>query len=111
MPEPIEWVSLYNPELRAWHRVPDSPDVLDDFEARGFETAEQSAARAEHEAEQLRGRELDKALDRAGLSKSGTVAQKQARLAEHAAEAAVVVPEDVDPSGISVTPTEENEDQ
>ena len=33
--------------------------------------------------EQLRGQALDDALDAAGLSKSGTVAEKQQRLAEH----------------------------
>ena len=34
-------------------------------------------------AGELHGKELDKALEDAGLSKSGTVAEKQARLAEH----------------------------
>lgn len=107
MPELTVWVDLYNPDTRGWHRVPNSPDVLDYFGQLGFETAAQSAARAEAEASELRGRELDNALDRAGLSKSGTVKDKQARLAEHAAEA-VVVPDEIDPT-LTTAPTDEEE--
>lgn len=47
---------------------------------------EQEARTAEDDADgvdDLRGRELNDALDQAGLSKTGTVAEKRARLADH----------------------------
>ena len=77
------------------HRVPDG--VVDFYAARDFEVtdipgdldsdSEEFAAalakrQANAEAEDLRGKALDDALDDAGLSKSGTVAEKQSRLAE-----------------------------
>jgi hypothetical protein len=94
MPDVVEWVNLYNPSQQAWHRVPNHPVVIQDFQDRGWETPEDSAARAKDDASQLHGKELEDALDEAGLSKSGTVKEKQKRLAEHRAE--------------QVTPTEES---
>lgn len=82
MPDEIQWVDLYHPEQQAWHRVPDNQRVIQHFRDHGWDTPEDSAKRAEEEAQQLRGRELDDALEQAGLSKSGTVKEKQARLAE-----------------------------
>ena len=82
MPDQSPMVRLYNPTLQAWHDVPDNPGVVQDFQDRGWETPDESAARAEAEAAELHGKALDKALAQAGLSKSGTVAEKQARLAE-----------------------------
>jgi hypothetical protein len=85
MPDPTPMVRLYNPTLQAWHDVPDHPVVVQDFQDKGWETPAESAARAEAEAAELHGKALNKALDQAGLSKSGTVAEKQARLAEYEA--------------------------
>jgi hypothetical protein len=99
MTEITEWVNLYNPSQQAWHKVPNNPGVLDSFRDRGWYTPEESAAHAEEQAakdaEALKGKALDDALDKAGLSKAGTADEKRARLAEHEAE--------------SATPTEENE--
>ena len=96
MPELIEWVELYNPTQQAWHRVPNHALVIQHFQDRGWETPEDSAARAEKDATQLRGQELEDALKAEGLPQSGTVKEKQARLAEKRAESAT-------------TPTEETE--
>ncbi len=111
MPDEATWINLYNPTLNSWHRVSDDPVVVQEFQDRGWLTPEESAAKAEAEATELRGRDLDKALDDAGLSKAGTVKEKQARLAEHAAEHAVVAPEEADQSIPGHPTTEENEDQ
>lgn len=93
MPEPVNLVNLYNPTQDAWHQVPDDPIVIQDFQDRGWETPEDSAARAEKDATQLRGKELEDALEAEGLPKSGTVAEKQARLAEKRAESAITTEE------------------
>ena len=89
MPDEIGWVTLYNPTQDAWHRVPDKPIVIQDFQDRGWETPEDSAARAEQDANHLRGKELEDALDAEGLPRSGTVKEKQARLADKRAESAI----------------------
>ena len=94
MPTEPNWVNLYNPSQDAWHRVPDHPVVIQDFQDRGWETPADSAARAKADAGQLHGKELEDALDEAGLPKGGTVKEKQKRLAAHRAE--------------SATPTEES---
>jgi hypothetical protein len=86
MPDETQWVNLYNPTQQVWHRVPDHPVVIQDFQDRGWETPEDSAARAKAEAIDLHGKELEDALDEAGLPKSGTVKEKQKRLAAHRAE-------------------------
>jgi len=111
MPETVEWVTLYNPSQDAWHRVPDHPVVVQDFQDRGWETPEDSAARAEADAGQLRGKELEDALEQAGLSKGGTVKDKQARLADFRRDQAPVPPEPTEPFDPQVeeTPTEETE--
>lgn len=83
MPDEVTWVELYNPSIPGWHRVPDHPAVVQDFRDRGWETPDDIAARAGAEAEELRGKALDEALDDAGLSKSGTADEKRARLAEY----------------------------
>jgi len=79
------------------HRVPDNPGVVASYVGRGYEltdidgelasdseefAVELAKRNASADAEELRGKALDDALDDAGLSKSGTVADKQARLAE-----------------------------
>jgi hypothetical protein len=86
MPETAEWVNLYNPSQQAWHRVPNHPAVVQDFQDRGWETPEESAERAAGEAEQLRGRALVQALEEAGLPNTGTADEKRKALAEHAAQ-------------------------
>lgn len=93
MPEPIEWVDLYNPTQQAWHRVPANALVIQDFQNRGWETPEDSAARAKQDATQLHGKELEDALEDAGLPRSGTVKEKQQRLAEKRAESATTTEE------------------
>jgi hypothetical protein len=93
MTEEIEWVTLYNPSQQAWHRVPKHPVVIQDFQDRGWETPEDSSARAEQDAALLHGKELEDALEAEGLSKGGTVAEKQARLAEKRAESATTTEE------------------
>jgi hypothetical protein len=99
-----EWIDLYHPEQQAWHRVPDNEAVVRYFRDLGWDTPEDSAARAEEEAGQLRGRDLDDALEAEGLSKSGTVKEKQARLAAKKAEA-TPTPEE------SAVPTENEGEQ
>jgi hypothetical protein len=79
-------VNLYNPSQQAWHRVPNHPAVIQDFQDRGWETPEDSAARAEADAGQLHGQELEEALKAAGLPTGGKVAEKQQRLADFRAE-------------------------
>jgi hypothetical protein len=86
MPETVEWVNLYNPTQQAWHRVPNHPVVIQDFQDRGWETPEDSAERAASEAETLRGRALVQALEDAGLPNTGTADEKRKALAEHAAK-------------------------
>lgn len=85
----MQWVELYNPTIPAWHRVPDNPGVVQHFRDRGWETPDDIAARAGAEAEELKGKALDDALDAAGLSKSGTADEKRDRLAEHEAKSAI----------------------
>ena len=48
------------------------------YESRGW-------SRVEAPADELKGKELDAALDAAGLPKSGSADEKRARLAEHQA--------------------------
>ena len=88
MPDEVEWITLYNPTTQGTHRVPDNAGVIEDFRARGWESSDDTDVRAEAVAGDLRGKALDGALDAADLSKSGSVAEKQARLAEHEAELA-----------------------
>lgn len=79
------------------HRVPDDSEVVAFYAARGFEVtdipgdldsdteefeAALAARQAVQEAEELKGRALDEALDSAGLSKSGSADEKRQRLAE-----------------------------
>lgn len=86
-------VNLYNPSQNAWHRVPDRSIVIQYFQDRGWETPEDSAARAESDATQLGGEELEDALEAEGLPRGGTVAEKQARLSEKRAESAITTEE------------------
>jgi hypothetical protein len=94
MPDQVTWVDLYNPSIPGWHKVPDHPAVVQDFRDRGWETAADIAARAGAEAEELKGKALDEALEDAGLSKSGSVDEKRARLAEHEAKSAITTEEE-----------------
>ena len=93
------WVNLYNPGQQAWHRVPDKQSVIDDFRDRGWYTPAESAAHAEEEAaaaaEALKGKALDDAAKKAGISTSLSADEKRAALAELEAKTA--------------TPTEETE--
>jgi hypothetical protein len=86
MPEVVEWVTLFHPEQHAYHRVPDHPAVIQDFQNRGWLTPEDSEERAKADAELLRGEELEDALKDAGLSRGGTVKEKQKRLADFRAD-------------------------
>ena len=86
MTESTEWVTLYHPDQQAWHRVPDHPAVVQLFQDVGWETPEDSEARAARDASLLRGAELEDALEAAHLSKSGTVKAKQERLAAYRAD-------------------------
>jgi hypothetical protein len=94
MPDQVEWIELYNPTVPAWHRVPNHPAVVQDFRDRGWETPEDIAARAGAEAEELKGKALDEALESAGLSKSGTADEKRERLADHEAASAITTNEE-----------------
>lgn len=82
------------------HRFPDDPAVIAAFVARGYEVtdipgdlndddeeflAAMASRQATKDAEELRGKALDEALETAGLSKSGTVDEKRQRLADHQA--------------------------
>lgn len=80
-----QWIDLYNPSVPGWHRVPNHPSVVQDFRDRGWETPDDTAARAGAEAEELKGKALDEALESAGLSKAGTADEKRTRLAEYEA--------------------------
>jgi hypothetical protein len=97
-----EWKWLVHPEYEA-HRVPDNPGVLEMFEGRGWEVTDLDGAldadsvevadavalaSAGEQVAGLRGKALNDALESAGLSRSGTVKEKQARLAEHEAKSA-----------------------
>lgn len=88
MPDQVTWVELYNPSEDVWHKFPDHPAVIQDFRDRGWETSEDIAVRAGAEAEELKGKALDAALEDAGLSKSGTADEKRDRLAEYEASLA-----------------------
>lgn len=100
MPDETQWVNLYHPGQQAWHRVPNHPVVIQDFQDRGWYTPEESAAHAEEEAaaaaEALKGKALDDAAKKAGIPVSLSADEKRARLAEL---------EQAD----SATPTEETE--
>ena len=64
MPDETQWVDLYNPAVPGWHRVPNSPDVIQHFRDRGWELPDDTASRVAAEAGELKG----KALDEAGAS-------------------------------------------
>lgn len=89
MPDEVTWVELYNPSVPGWHKVPDHPAVVQSFRERGWETQGDIAARAGAEAEELKGKALDEALEAAGLAKSGSADDKRARLAEYEAAQAI----------------------
>ena len=94
MPDQVTWVDLYHPGDHVWHRVPDNPSVVQYFRDKGWETRADIAARAGAEAEELRGRALDEALDAAGLSKAGSADEKRERLAEYEARSVAETIED-----------------
>ena len=85
MPDQVEWITLYHPGQQATHRVPSNPLVISHLIDRGWETPDDTAARVEAETVGLHGKELNDRLDDAGLSKGGSVKEKQARLAEYEA--------------------------
>lgn len=94
MPDQVTWIDLYHPGQEAWHRVNDHPAVVQSFRDRGWETPEDIAERAGQEAEELKGKALDAALEDAGLAKSGSVDEKRARLAEFEARSAETTKEE-----------------
>jgi hypothetical protein len=94
MPDQVEWIDLYNPSIPGWHRVNNHPAVVQSFRDRGWETPDDIAARAGAEAEELKGKALDEALESAGLSKSGTADEKRDRLADHEAKSAITTEEE-----------------
>ena len=94
------WVWLISDVNGLPHRVDNNPVTIGSLVARGFELTdlpgdlnsddeEFLAALAERQAlkdaEELRGKALNQALEDAGLSKSGSVEEKQQRLAAHQA--------------------------
>jgi hypothetical protein len=108
-----DWKWLVNADLNGAHRVPDNPGVVESFEARGWEVTDLSGdldadspevtdavalAAAGEQVSGLRGKALNDALDEAGLSKTGTVKEKQARLAGLKAESATTTTEEVEGS-------------
>ena len=105
MPDETKWVALYNADVQSWHNFADDPAVIQHFRERGWETQEDIAERAGAEAEELKGKALDEALDDAGLSKSGTADEKRARLAQY--EADQVTQLEADPAEGTTTDEEE----
>jgi hypothetical protein len=103
-----DWKWLVHAEFGA-HKVPGNPGVVELFEGRGWEVTDldgnldadspevadaAALASAGEHVSGLRGQALNKALDDAGLSKSGTVREKQARLAGHEAKSATTTTEE-----------------
>ena len=99
MPNFLNGVWLTHPE-HGEHKVPDNPGVIAYFVGRGYVVSDLPAEleaddpefiealeklRAGEQVSELKGKALDDALDAAGLSKSGTVEEKRARLTEHEA--------------------------
>ncbi len=94
------WVWLISNINGLPHRVPDNEAAIAPLVARGFEVTnipdvlnsddeEFQVALAEwhaaKNAEELKGKALDDALDKAGLSKAGSADEKRQRLAENQA--------------------------
>jgi hypothetical protein len=119
------WAYLAHPEIGGHSLFPDDPATIAHYEARGWERrafpegldpADPAAFGQLHEAlanapapepilsedqvAELKGKALDDALDAAGLSKSGTVAEKRDRLADHEAELANPTPTDAEPGAV-----------
>ena len=91
------WVFMVHPETNGTTRVPDSPDVIEHYQARGWEQRPMPAeldpdqpdkgwtvdqAKAADEAERLKGEALNEALKEKGLPRTGKADEKRARLAE-----------------------------
>lgn len=76
-------------ESRGWRRhtmpIELDPDAPNLEVAQAAEVYESEPILSEAEVEELRGAALNESLETAGLSKSGTVNEKRARLAEHEA--------------------------
>ena len=92
------WVWLISDINGLPHRVPEEvvafhaargfqvTDIPGDLDSDSEEFADALAERqAVQDAEELKGKALDDALDSAGLSKSGSADEKRQRLAEHQA--------------------------
>jgi hypothetical protein len=75
---------LRNPATGDVHTVGD--ELADYYTRQGWLPAGSVAVTEAEEAHELKGAALDEALDRAGLSKSGTADEKRARLADHTTE-------------------------
>lgn len=96
----MAWAYMVNETTGGTTLVPNRSDVIEAHEQRGWALAEMPAeldpdapnlgttvalAEALDETAELKGKELDAALEAAGLPKSGTADEKRARLAEHEA--------------------------
>lgn len=75
-------------EARGWEPIdtPEGVDPTDPVALRAAFDAQAEQERAAGEAEKLKGKKLDDALDKAGIPKAGLTAnEKRAALAEHQA--------------------------
>jgi hypothetical protein len=106
MPTFQDGVWLTHPE-HGEHKVPNNPGVIAYVAGRGYAVTDLPAElepddpdfveaveklRTGEQVAELKGKALDDALDAAGLSKSGTVEEKRARLTEHEAAEVVTTP-------------------
>ena len=111
------WLYMRHPETGGASLIPDDSSVLEVHEAKGWQRfampaeldpdapnlgaiTETVAVDVEpilsaDDVAGLRGQALDDALEAAGLSKSGTVAEKRARLAEYEADLADTTEEEI----------------
>jgi hypothetical protein len=108
-----DWVYLTHPDTGGAGRFPNDQSVIDLYVARGWEqhamppeldpdspnndviaqTEPYEMRIVSDESAALKGKSLDDALDKAGLSKTGSADEKRARLAEYEAGLADTTPE------------------
>lgn len=73
-------VEISHPDIESTGRVPAS--ALPRVKAQGWKVVGDEPV----DPAELKGKDLDAALDKAGLSKDGTADEKRTRLAEHQAQ-------------------------
>ena len=107
------FVYMVHTVTAGWALFPDEPGVIEAQEARGWQRhamppeLDVDAPNAspgqvsltepiltDEQVDDLRGAALDEALETAGVPKSGTVAEKRARLSEHEAALADPTPQE-----------------